>query len=254
MATVYLPLGLLLALCGGLSAVSTYKDTRLKFVSHEALNKHDKTEYTDCHHLRHTGGYNVSGVYTLHLNSSWPYPVHCEHTADISYTVIQRRSDGSVHFQRKFNEYYYGFGYPQSDYWMGLITMYHLTNAGNNVLTINMQTWDGQARNARYSMFKLLDPTNFVLHIGGFSGQVPDDLGFNNGMPFATSDRPDRNLCAVYQKAGWWYNYCTYALPTGNYYYGRYQPTGGYYDGIYWKDWTGYDYSLKFFSMSLSRQ
>ena len=56
----------------------------------------------------------------------------------------------------------------------------------------------------------------------------------------------------MHQKAGWWYNYCAYALLNGIYYHGgKYQPSGGYYDGIYWKDWGGYDYSMKFVSMTV---
>ena len=54
--------------------------------------------------------------------------------------------------------------------------------------------------------------------------------------------------------AGWWYNYCAYALLNGLYYQaGPYTPSGGYYDGIYWKDWLGYGYSLRFTRMMLSR-
>ena len=53
--------------------------------------------------------------------------------------------------------------------------------------------------------------------------------------------------------AGWWYNYCAYALLNGLYYTGGpYTPSGGYYDGIYWRDWLGYGYSLRFTRMSLS--
>ena len=83
-------------------------------------------------------------------------------------------------------------------------------------------------------------------------GNVYDDMAFGNGMRFATFDYYDPNQCAVNQKAGWWYNYCSYALPNGVYYHGGpYTPSGSFYDGIYWKDWLGYGYSLKFITMTL---
>ena len=90
------------------------------------------------------------------------------------------------------------------------------------------------------------------MYIGSPYGTLVDDMSFSNGMYFFTYDRPDQNQCAVHQKAGWWYNYCAYALLNGIYYHGgKYQPSGGYYDGIYWKDWGGYDYSMKFVSMTV---
>lgn len=124
---------------------------------------------------------------------------------------------------------------------------------GNTILTINMQDWYGNNRNVRYNHFSVSPAPYFQLNIYGFQGNVPDDLSHNNRAYFATYDRSDSNQCAIHQKGGWWYNYCTYALPTGLYYRGGpYTPTGGYYDGIYWKDWQGYGYSLKFISMTLS--
>ena len=116
-----------------------------------------------------------------------------------------------------------------------------------------MQDWHGNNRSVRYGHFSVSPAPYFQLNIYGFQGNVPDDLSHNNGMNFATYDRPDPNQCAAHQGGGWWYNYCTFALPTGRYYHGGpYTPTGGYYDGIYWKDWLGYGYSLKFISMTLS--
>jgi len=99
-----------------------------------------------------------------------------------------------------------------------------------------------------------LDPyPTYALHVGGFSGNVIDDLSYQNGREFSTIDRVDPYGCSLHQQVGWWYNYCAYALLTGRYYYGgRYQPTTQFYDGIYWKDWAGYDYSLKYVTMALA--
>ncbi|KAK2151698.1 hypothetical protein LSH36_354g02016 [Paralvinella palmiformis] len=94
--------------------------------------------------------------------------------------------------------------------------------------------------------------TNYRLLLGRANGQLIDDMAFSNNSQFATWDRPDYYSCATHQLAGWWYNYCAYALLNGVYHYGgKYTPTGSFYNGIYWKDWHGYDYSLKTVTMSL---
>ncbi|XP_046548746.1 angiopoietin-related protein 2-like isoform X2 [Haliotis rubra] len=250
MLTVSVYLGLVLL--GSLVSSSQGRYSHPKYHP-RALNKHDTQLYGDCHEVRKVGGYNVSGVYTLHMNKTTPFQVYCEHTADNSFTVIQRRMSPAVTFIRSWPEYVSGFGNVQDSYWAGLNHIFYLTSTGNNVLTINMQTWNGEAQNVRYSYFRLQDSTYFTLNIGGFFGSIPDDLSFNNNMPFATYDRPDLKGCASQQMAGWWYNYCSYALLNGVYYNGgSYTPTGSYYNGIYWKDWRGYGYSLKFVSMTLS--
>ena len=73
-------------------------------------------------------------------------------------------------------------------------------------------------------------------------------------MLFQTFDKPDVYNCALSMHAGWWYYYCAYTLLNGHYYIppGHYYPSGSMYDGIFWKDWNGYDNSLKFVQMKVS--
>ena len=83
---------------------------------------------------------------------------------------------------------------------------------------------------------------------------MPDDLSYQSGNYFFTYDAPDQHGCAVNMHGGWWYYYCAYAHLNGVFYRGKYSPSpSGFYDGIYWKDWTGFDYSLKYVSMTLYR-
>lgn len=121
---------------------------------------------------------------------------------------------------------------------------------------MTLQNWGNEIKTIQYNYFSLGSWTKrFPLRIGGYvsSHVLPDDFSHNNGMPFSTIDRPDRHSCALHQGGGWWYNYCTFTLPTGHYYTGgAYNPIGQYYDGIYYKDWLGYGYSLKYIKMELS--
>ena len=57
--------------------------------------------------------------------------VFCDHQPDISYTIIQQRMYGNVNFNRNYNDYQIGFGsLSQGDFWIGLLTMHHLTSQG----------------------------------------------------------------------------------------------------------------------------
>jgi len=212
-------------------------------------------KYRTCQEL-FENGYNESGVYPIHVHHSGhkrKIHVYCNSTENQSGTIILYRYYGKENFTRGFNDYRRGFGSTSTDYWVGLDNIIHIIATGQRVLTITMQDWLGNTRHARYQNFWLDPYPTYALHVSGFSGNVIDDLSYQNGREFATIDRVDPYGCSLHQKVGWWYNYCAYALLTGRYYYGgHYTPTGQFFDGLYWKDWTGFDYSLKFVSMSLS--
>ncbi len=121
-------------------------------------------------------------------------------------------------------------------------------------LQLLMQDWTGNNQTMIYHSFSIQNEANkYRLSVSGAHGYLPDDLAHNNNMYFATYDRPDPYNCAINQRSGWWFNYCSYTLPNGVYYHGgKYSPNpGGYYDGVYYKDWQGYDYSLKYMTMLL---
>lgn len=212
--------------------------------------------FKDCDEVRKSG-HTEPGQYLLWTPKKKTLKVHCEHGLNASTVLILQRKFGDISFTRSWAEYQVGFGVSSRDYWAGLETIYKLTNfQGYNVLTFYMQDWQGNNHNVRYSYFHVTDYSQgYRLSVSGYSGSVPDDFSYNNGMPFATYDVGDQKNCAKNQKAGWWFNYCTYTLPTGHYYYGGpYTPSGGFCDGIFWQDWNTYKcaYSLKYLSMVLS--
>lgn len=211
-------------------------------------------KYRDCHERWSMRKEVIPGVYTIYPNGTYPIKVYCQHSENATYTVIQRRIYGTENFARTLNDYRSGFGHPQGDYWAGLINIHHLTAIGNIALRIDMQDWSGNKRYATYNPFLVSDENNrYKLTISGFRGNVVDDMSYSNQMDFHTYDYPDPHNCAVNQRAGWWYNYCSYALLNGHYYPGGPYTPGAFYDGLYWKDWLGYAYSLKFVSMTLSK-
>uniref|UniRef100_A0A8W8LRC9 Fibrinogen C-terminal domain-containing protein n=1 Tax=Magallana gigas TaxID=29159 RepID=A0A8W8LRC9_MAGGI len=84
-----------------------------------SLVKESSFKFKDCGHVR-SKGFMKNGTYTLWLNDTTPFKVHCEHGASTSYTVILRRQDGSISFYRPLLEYSNRFGHPQYEYWAGL--------------------------------------------------------------------------------------------------------------------------------------
>ncbi|XP_067942326.1 angiopoietin-related protein 6-like [Watersipora subatra] len=209
----------------------------------------------DCQDIR-LSGHKKSGVYKIFLPANKSVEVFCEHGVNKSYTVIQQRTYGNINFQRTYGDYQIGFGDLQGDFWAGLTVMNHLTTYGNTVMDVQLIDWNGNQRSGTYAHFVVGPPSDrYRLQIGGFYGNMVDDLSYNNNMQFSTYDYPDVYNCAVNQRVGWWYNYCSYALLNGFYYSGGpYTPSGGFYDGIYWKDWLGFGYSLKYTRMLVSQR
>jgi len=212
-------------------------------------------KYSSCADLW-AAGYRTPGIYYI----SWPtrpaesIPTYCNNNAAGPQTVVLLRNNGYENFYRGIADYTKGFGNAQNDYWFGLQNMASLIQQGYNILTVTAQDWSGNTRTARYNI-ALGNAPGYKLSVSGYSGNLPDDLSYQNGRDFYTYDKVDPNGCATGMKGGWWYNYCAYALPTGIHYTsGTYPPNpSGKYDGIFWKDWLGYNYSLKYVAFTLGR-
>ncbi|KAH3827936.1 hypothetical protein DPMN_129882 [Dreissena polymorpha] len=119
-----------------------------------------------------------------------------------------------------------------------------------------MQDCNNMIQTLVWNHFSLGSPeSQYRLYVNGYasSNMLLKDLCKNNGRPFSTFDRPDADNCALQLRTGWWYNYCTDTLPTGKYdLCGPYTPPGGFYDGLFYNDWLGRGYSLKYFRMVLA--
>ncbi|KAL8600487.1 hypothetical protein ACOMHN_044952 [Nucella lapillus] len=221
----------------------------------EILNQLDPKHYKDCREA-HEAGYNISGVYMLHMNAHAPFNIHCEFTNGGAYNLIQCRKDNNVNFMQPMAIYQKGFGYQNGDFWIGLDIISHLTMSGNRVLTIVMQNYKGVNSNVRYTYFNVQPSSyDYTMTVTGFSSHpaLLDDLGHSTGMKFYTYDKPDIHGCASQMKGGWWYNYCAYAMLNGYYYPpGPYTPAGTYFDGVFWESFGGYNNSLRYVSMSVS--
>ncbi|VDI32690.1 Hypothetical predicted protein [Mytilus galloprovincialis] len=146
-----------------------------------------------------------------------PMLAYCVIEAGIKWTVIQRRTNGSVDFNRNWQEYKEGFGNVLGEYWLGNDVIHSISTNGRHKLRVNLEEKSNGKYYAEYSTFRLEDEhSNYLLHVTGYSGTAGDSMenvgnsnGQANGAVFSTKDRNnDRHECAKQYFGGWWYVNC----------------------------------------------
>ncbi|XP_044213325.1 microtubule-associated protein futsch-like isoform X1 [Thunnus albacares] len=192
-------------------------------------------------------GETESGVYLVtpehHGRSFW---VFCDMDRNGGgWTVLQRRQDGSVSFNRTWAEYRAGFGELNGgEFWLGNDMIHLLTRERDMMLFVELEDFDGVMEYAMYDQFKVAsERMRYRLTVRGYSGTAGDSLRYGRGYDhnnrwFTTPDRdhdryPSGN-CGAYYSSGWWFDACMAANLNGRYYVGSYK---GIRDGIYWGTW-----------------
>ncbi|XP_055529461.1 angiopoietin-related protein 6-like [Wyeomyia smithii] len=176
------------------------------------------------------GVYKISPV----AASIRPFPVYCENSIEGGgWTVIHRRYDNSVRFDRTWAEYKNGFGDLRREFWLGLEKMHQITRIGDHELLIIAKTINGTARTGRFDRFGVENEyARYRLQVGRkIGGNLSDQLSLHDGKEFSTQDN-DRsaNKCAHFN--GWWYVNC--ALVDLN------RPMDFPQNGMTWYEDTGY--------------
>ena len=84
--------------------------------------------------------------------------------------MFQKRLDGSVDFDRVWNDYKQGFGNLSTEFWLGLDKIHRLTK-GRSKLRVDLEDFNGQTAYAEYDLFEVADEGNkYRLTIGTYSG------------------------------------------------------------------------------------
>ncbi|XP_028446055.1 microfibril-associated glycoprotein 4 [Perca flavescens] len=210
----------------------------------------------DCSDIYHNYNSQPNGVYTIYpIVATSAVQVYCDMISEGGrWTVIQRRMDGTVNFYRGWDQYKTGFGNPAGEYWLGLESVFQLTQRKRYELLVDMEDFEGNKTFARYFSF-FIDPEiyGYKLHVSGFTdGGAGDALTFHNGMKFTTFDRDqdsDTRNCARQYLGAFWYNDCHHANPNGVYRWGADSSLSAV--GVEWLQWKGHNYSLKTISMKI---
>ncbi|KAK0141902.1 Fibroleukin [Merluccius polli] len=200
----------------------------------------------DCSDYLHRG-HQSSGLHMVTPDPRYrPFPALCDmESHGGGWTVIQRRQDGSVSFNRTWAEYRDGFGEMSGgEFWLGNEKIHFLTRARDMVLRVELEDFEGVREHAEYGQFRVAsERQRYRLSVGGYSGSAGDALRFSkhydhHNRAFTTPDRDhDRYLsgnCGAYYSSGWWFDSCMAANLNGRYYVGKYK---GVRDGIFWGTW-----------------
>lgn len=229
----------------------------------------------DCTDIKDTIGSvtrTPSGLYIIFPEgSSYPFEVMCD--MDFrggGWTLIQKRIDGIVDFQRLWCDYLDGFGDLLGEFWLGLKKIFYVVNQKDTsfMLHVALESEDDTFAYASYDNFWLEDETRFFkMHLGRYSGNAGDafrGLGKEdnqNSVPFSTSDVDNdecRPACLVngqsvkscshlHNRTGWWFSQCGLANLNGIHHFpGKPRTTG-----IQWGTWTKNNSPVKIKSVSM---
>uniref|UniRef100_A0AAY5L3N6 Fibrinogen C-terminal domain-containing protein n=1 Tax=Esox lucius TaxID=8010 RepID=A0AAY5L3N6_ESOLU len=242
----------LLKLCSNHRASGVVPNTNVAFKQRDS--SHEERKYRDCADI-FQAGFNISGVYTIHINPQETKKVYCNmQTADGGWTVIQRRRDGTTDFQRTWTEYKTGFGSLIGEHWLGNEFVFLLTNQRPYILRVELTDWDEQQAFSQYGRFRIAsEKQNYRLFLKSHSGTggKPSSMVVS-GADFSTKDMDNDNCickCALILTGGWWFDACGPSNLNGMYY--SYDQSAGKLNGIKWHYFKGSSYSLRATTMMI---
>lgn len=137
------------------------------------------------------------------------------------WTVVQKREDGSVDFNRSWEEYATGFGKlllnyddanhsatisffhpgdPEGELWIGNEVLHHLTKDNCTKLRIVIQDLQNNTWYADYESFSIASRAEgYRIDFSGYSGNASNTLEYQNHMKFSSIDVDldiSKNHCA----------------------------------------------------------
>ena len=120
-------------------------------------------------------GYTTTGVYTIDPDGQGAFQVRCDMatTPGRGWTIFQRRVDGSEDFYRNWRDYKDGFGNLTGEYWLGLEKIHRLTASGENVLRVDLESFENETRYATFGTFSIANENDaYTLSIGQYTGKI----------------------------------------------------------------------------------
>ncbi|PIK55698.1 fibrinogen-like protein A [Apostichopus japonicus] len=209
---------------------------------------YQRAEYPrDCHEvLSQCPSSRNDGVYVIKPDGyPEPFEVSCNNSlGDGGWTVIQRRKDSSINFNRTWDEYENGFGFLSHEFWLGNEKISYITNQRKYQLRMDITTESGCSFFVTYETFRISDSFSHykLVSTGEYTGATGyDAMRYHNGEEFSTRDEDNDDYSygsidnlAEYYSSAWWYSYyyyCDLNRPyTGSYTIYWYNFPGGYYN------------------------
>nr|XP_039265748.1 microfibril-associated glycoprotein 4-like [Styela clava] len=218
--------------CLNANSISLVSDSRV-------IRSHVSYRSKRCDQI-YSDGYTEDGVYRIWLTHGYRFlSVFCDmrtvgaFSQKRGWMVIQKRLNGEVNFDRGWDDYVNGFGFPNMEYWIGLQNMEQLliqkrirkgdeTNLG---LRIDFTDWDGVSafsETVYFYMNSVIDDFK-VTRIGRVQGtaELRRPLASVVGFRFSTHDHNNDirrdSKCVRDQRGGWWFGSCSYMNMNGIY-------------------------------------
>uniref|UniRef100_A0A8C1EH88 Angiopoietin 4 n=1 Tax=Cyprinus carpio carpio TaxID=630221 RepID=A0A8C1EH88_CYPCA len=215
----------------------------------------NEQHFRDCAEA-YKSGHNTSGVYHIYIgDTTEPTKVFCDMvTSGGGWTVFQRRTNGSVNFQKSWKDYKLGFGDPSGEHWLGNEAVHLITSQTQYSLRVELKDWEENGAYALYDKFQLAgEKQQYRLLLGSYSGTAGQQSSLaSNGTGFSTRDADNDKCvckCALMMTGGWWFDACGLSNLNGIYY------TVGHnirkLNGIKWHHFRGPSYSLQSTSMMI---
>ncbi|KAK7125192.1 hypothetical protein R3I94_019284 [Phoxinus phoxinus] len=147
------------------------RDAGTALVPNSTKQADEERKFRDCADL-YQAGFQKNGVYTINISPQETKKVFCNmESAGGGWTVIQRREDGSVDFQRTWKEYKMGFGSVSAEHWLGNEFVHILTNQRQFGLRVELSDWDGHQAFSQYDSFHIdSEKHNYRLFLKSHSG------------------------------------------------------------------------------------
>lgn len=171
----------------------------------------DNPVYTDCADAMSKGN-SKAGIYKLQpKDAKRSFYGFCD---EEGWTVVFRRFDGNVSFERNWNDFSGGFGELSGEFFIGLENLNMLTAEAPSKIHVEAMGWNNKMYEAIHEDFQVLDEmTAYTLAVGNMTeGNYLDVLSDLNGTKFTTIDKDNdewfSDNCATYYKGGWWLKNC----------------------------------------------
>ena len=113
-------------------------------------------------------------MYTIDPDGEGAFNVFCDQkTSGGGWTVFQKRLNGSVSFDRYWDDYKNGFGDLNGEFWLGLDKIYRLTEKKRDRLRVDLEDFTLSTAYAVYNMFAVKnETTKYKLSLGTYSDIV----------------------------------------------------------------------------------
>ncbi|XP_042104945.1 angiopoietin-related protein 3 isoform X2 [Ovis aries] len=192
-------------------------------------------------------GKHTSGIYSIRPSNSQVFNVYCDVKSGSSWTLIQHRIDGSQNFNETWENYKYGFGRLDGEFWLGLEKIYSIVKQSNYILRIELEDWKDKYY-TEYSFHLGDHETNYTLHLAEISGNGPKAFPEHKDLMFSTWDHKAKGHfnCPESNSGGWWcHDVCGENNLNGKYNKPRAKAKPERKGGICWKSQDGRLYSIK---------